>query len=212
MNLSNRINHALQITGTKKAELARAIGVKPQVIQFLCNSQTQSSRFTFEIATALGLNTTWLATGEGAIFIEDDPSRQFLNMYNKVPLLEGNDLKNVCLHGKQLDSLEINAVLPVKTPNKATFAIKMPDASMEPSIPAGSDLFIATSNDINQADHKFIFFYLGKFETFAVREVLMEGDSIFLIPKNTALFKTISFDKDVTMLGFVTGCCWYTGS
>jgi hypothetical protein len=42
--------HALKLTGTKKADLARAIAVKPQLIQFMCNSKTLSSRFTFEIA------------------------------------------------------------------------------------------------------------------------------------------------------------------
>ncbi len=67
-NLSERLNHALAVTNTKKADLARAIGVKPQVIQFLCSSHTQASRFTFELATALGLNTRWLATGEGEMF------------------------------------------------------------------------------------------------------------------------------------------------
>jgi hypothetical protein len=209
MNLSNRINHVLQITRTKKADLARAIGVKPQVIQFLCNSQTQSSRFTFEIATALGLNTKWLATGEGEIFVADDPNRQFLNMYDKIPLLQGENLKNVCLCGKELDEIEIDITLPLKIPNQARFAIKMPDASMEPFIPSGSDLFIASSNDIDQSDHKFIFLYLSKFDTFAVREVLISGSSILLTPKNTDLFKTILFDNEVTMIGFVTSCSWY---
>ena len=75
INLSSRLNYSLQLTGTKKADLARAIGVKPQVIQFLCSSETQSSRFTFEIATALGLSTRWLATGEGEMFLADDPIR-----------------------------------------------------------------------------------------------------------------------------------------
>ena len=212
INLSNRLNHALLITGTKKADLARAIAVKPQVIQFLSTSETQASRFTFEIATALGLSTKWLATGEGEMFLADDPSRQFSKMYARVPLLQGDELRSVCLRGKNLDEVETNTWLPLKTQQQSIFAVKMPDASMEPYIPSNADLFISTSGDINRSEYKFVFVYLTKFDTFVVREVVRKGDSIILTPKNTELFKEIKFDNDVTMLGLVTDCSWHIGS
>lgn len=211
-NLSNRLNHALLITATKKADLARAIGVKPQVIQFLCNSETQASRFTFEIATALGLSTRWLATGEGEMFVADDPSRQFLKMYARIPLLHGDELRNVCLRGKNLDEVEVNTWLPLKTQQESIFAVKMPDASMEPYIPSNADLFISMSRDISRSEYKYVFVYLAKFDTFVVREVVRSGDQIILAPKNTELFKEIKFDNDVTMLGLVTDCFWHIGS
>lgn len=211
-NLSDRLNHALLITGTKKADLARAIEVKPQVIQFLCNSETQSSRFTFEIATALGLNTRWLATGEGEMFLADDPARQFLKTYARVPLLQGEALRSVCLRGKPLEVVEIDTWLPLKTQTRSMFAVKMPDASMEPYIPAHADLFISASQDIILSDHKYVFVYLVRFDTFVVREVVRNGESVLLTPKNTELFKEIKFDHDVTMLGYVTDCCWHIGS
>lgn len=210
-NLSNRLNHALLITGTKKADLARAIEVKPQIIQFLCNSETQSSRFTFEIATALGLSTRWLATGEGEMFLADDPTRQFLKMYARVPLLQGEELRSVCLRGKQLEEVETNTWLPLKLQHQSTFAVKMPDASMEPYIPANADLYISMSRDIIRSEYKYAFVYLVKFDTFVVREVVKNGDSIILAPKNTELFKEIKFDRDATVLGFVTDCSWHLG-
>ena len=212
INLSNRLNHALLVTGTKKADLARAIAVKPQVIQFLCTSETQASRFTFEIATALGLSTKWLATGEGEMFLADDPSKQFLKMYARVPLLQGDELRNVCLRGKNLDEVETNTWLPLKTQQQSIFAVKMPDASMEPYLPSNADLFISPSSDITRSEYKFVFIYLAKFDTFVVREVVKNGDSIILTPKNTELFKEIKFDNDVTMLGLVTDCSWHIGS
>ncbi|MCX7125382.1 MAG: helix-turn-helix transcriptional regulator, partial [Gammaproteobacteria bacterium] len=79
--LSDRLQHALEITGMKKADLARAIDVQPQTIQHLCNGNVKSSRFTFELATVLGLNTTWLATGEGTPFLSDDPKNSFFDEY-----------------------------------------------------------------------------------------------------------------------------------
>ena len=212
INLSSRLNYSLQLTGTKKADLARAIGVKPQVIQFLCSSETQSSRFTFEIATALGLSTRWLATGEGEMFLADDPIRQFLKAYARIPLLQGEDLRNVCLRGKRLDEVETRTWLPLKTNHQAVFAVKMSDASMEPFIPSNADLFISTSFDLSRSDCKYAFVYLIKFDTFVIREVIKNGDSIILAPKNTELFKEIKFDNDVTMLGLVTDCSWHIGS
>ena len=212
INLSSRLKYAMQIIGTKKADLSRAIGVKPQVIQFLCSSETQSSRFTFEIATALGLNTRWLATGEGEMFLADDPIRQFLKMYTRIPLLQGEELRSVCLRGKKLDEVDAHTWLPLKTQNEDIFAVKMPDASMEPYIPSNADLFISTRLDMTQCDCKFIFAYLIKFDTFVIREVKKNGDAIILVPKNTELFKEIKFDKDVTLLGLVTDCSWHIGS
>lgn len=211
-NLSDRLNHALQVTGTRKADLARAIGVKPQVIQFLCSGETQASRFTFEIATALGLSTRWLAMGEGEVFLADDPNKLFSRMYAKVPLLQGEELRNVCLRGKKLDEVETDNWLALKTQRESIFAVRMPDASMAPYLPANSDLFISMSNDITRNDHKYVFIYLVKFDTFVVREVVAMGNSILLKPKNTELFKEIKFDNDVTMIGSVTDCFWHIGS
>ncbi len=211
-NLSDRLNQSLLITGTKKADLARSIGVKPQIIQFLCSSETQSSRFTFEIATALGLNTRWLATGEGEMFLADDPMRQFLKMYARIPLLQGEELRNVCLREKKIDDVDTNIWLPLNTQNQSIFAVKMPDASMEPYIPSNADLFISPRKHMNQSVSKYVFFYLVKFDTFVVREVVKNGDSVILVPKNTELFKEIRFDYDVTMLGVVTDCSWHIGS
>ena len=83
--LSERLCYALEMTGTKKAELSRLLNIKPQIIQFLCNSNTKSSRYTFEIATALKLNVQWLANGQGNMFIKDNFDQQFLSLYQRPP-------------------------------------------------------------------------------------------------------------------------------
>ena len=207
-NLSSRINYILSITGTKKADLARAIGVKPQVIQFLCNSETQSSRFTFEIATALGLNTRWLATGEGQMFLVDESSREFSKMYSRIPLLDFGGVRDVFLYRKSLEEIETNTWLPLKTDSQSIFAIKMPDTSMEPYLPFNADLFISESEDIIQRGAKFVFAYMHKFDTFIIRELVKNGDSTILAPKNAEIFKEIYVDKDISIFGVVTGCSW----
>ncbi|RZI86297.1 MAG: XRE family transcriptional regulator [Rubrivivax sp.] len=52
---------------TNQSELARAIGVKPQSIQYLCGpgSNAQGSIHTPALAKVLGVSPDWLARGEG---------------------------------------------------------------------------------------------------------------------------------------------------
>lgn len=47
----------MDFKGITQAELAREINVKPAAIQYLLASNARSSRFTFELAYALGVRT-----------------------------------------------------------------------------------------------------------------------------------------------------------
>lgn len=53
---------------TNQSELARAVGVKPQSIQYLCDPQSgaRGSSHTPSLARELGVGAEWLATGIGA--------------------------------------------------------------------------------------------------------------------------------------------------
>lgn len=207
-NLSDRLNYALNLTGTKKADLAKSISVKPQVIQFLCTSKTLSSRFTFEIATALGLNTQWLATGEGEMFIENDPKQQFIKTYKLVPLLDKENTREIFLYKKPLMHLTINEWLPLKTNENNVVAIEMTDTSMEPKFPLGSHLFLNMFSKEQLNSRKFIFAYLSKFDTFIVRELTEHKSTKILKPMNMELFKEINVTDDIDLLASVTNCFW----
>lgn len=52
---------------TNQSELARAIGIKPQSIQYLCrrDAGAQGSKHTAALAEALGVSSQWLARNEG---------------------------------------------------------------------------------------------------------------------------------------------------
>jgi hypothetical protein len=58
------MHHAGQ---TNQSELARAIGIKPQSIQYLCrpDAGAQGSKHTAALAKALGVSSQWLARNEG---------------------------------------------------------------------------------------------------------------------------------------------------
>ena len=63
---SERLEHALNIRGFSQSELARAIGVKPQAVQYLCK-QGKRSVHSVKIAEILGINAKWLTDGIGEI-------------------------------------------------------------------------------------------------------------------------------------------------
>lgn len=66
--LSDRIRLAMELAGmSSQSELARAVGVKPQAIQYLLDPKNSASgsKHLVRIAEALRVNAVWLATGQG---------------------------------------------------------------------------------------------------------------------------------------------------
>jgi len=61
---AKRLNWAMTNAAISQSELARAIGVKPQAIQYLCQKGTKSTHTT-KIAKVLGVSADWLDTGKG---------------------------------------------------------------------------------------------------------------------------------------------------
>ncbi|MBU0914732.1 MAG: hypothetical protein KKD97_00075 [Gammaproteobacteria bacterium] len=65
---AGRLGWAMRRAGrTNQSELARAVGVKPQAIQYLCDldAGAQGSSHTPSLAKELGVRADWLARGDG---------------------------------------------------------------------------------------------------------------------------------------------------
>lgn len=70
---AGRLRSAMEKRGqSNQSTLARAVGVKPQAIQYLLDPRNSAtgSKHTVALAGALSISSRWLATGEGAM---DDP-------------------------------------------------------------------------------------------------------------------------------------------
>jgi hypothetical protein len=68
MTYTDRLLWAMSQCGkTNQSELARAVGIRPQSIQYLCDPQSgaRGSSHTPSLARVLGVDAQWLATGEG---------------------------------------------------------------------------------------------------------------------------------------------------
>lgn len=203
--LSDRLVHVLDLTGTRKADLARAIDVSPQVIQFLCSSHTKSSRFTFEIATALGLNTRWLATGEGEMFLADDPKHQLFKAYQRVPILSDNALLGFAKSKEgSLPTSRQWAVL--KSTKSNLFCVKVSDTSMEPLLPINSLVFFQKVFDYHIHEGDIVLAFVEAFQTIIIRKVKQIESQTYLVPHNEALFKQIELVRPEMVIAIAIEC------
>lgn len=203
--LSDRLLYALEITETRKADLARAIDVQPQTIQHLCHGNVKSSRFTFELATALGLNTTWLATGEGQPFITDnEPKNQFFDDYKIIPVLESEQLISLA-RKNTFNETTTSEWAALKTKESNVFCVIMHDSSMSPSIPKGAKLFFKKLTK-KEALNGIVIAYLPSFDSILIRDYQQKNNSICLSPKNKTLFREIELPTDAVIFGLAIEC------
>jgi transcriptional regulator with XRE-family HTH domain len=63
--LAGRLKLAREKSGLSQSKLARIVGISPQAIQSLESGNSAGSKYLAEIAGAIGVEATWLATGEG---------------------------------------------------------------------------------------------------------------------------------------------------
>lgn len=72
-----RLKRARELAKLTQIDLAAALGVKPQAIQYLENAKKRArgSKYTAGIARATGTDAHWLATGEGQM-LPAHPARQ----------------------------------------------------------------------------------------------------------------------------------------
>lgn len=63
--IGERLNQALEYAGMSQTDLAKAIRVTPQAVQFICAGKTKRTRYSAAIAKALRISPDWLENGRG---------------------------------------------------------------------------------------------------------------------------------------------------
>ena len=199
--LSERLCYALEVTGTKKVALSRLLNIKPQIIQFLCNSKTKSSRYTFEIATALKLNVQWLANGQGNMFIKDNFDQQFLNLYQKAPLLDYNQMIKIFKDKETID--EPSGWTYVLKSYGETITFYNPDSAMEPIIPGGAKCTIKLIEPNQLINQAIVLVYVEQHRSILLRKTHISDKTIVLIPENKTLFNAYTVDNSDIVIGYL---------
>lgn len=211
-NLSERLLYALELTGIKKAELARAINVQPQTIQHLCHGGVQSSRFTFELATVLGLDTKWLATGEGEPFLAHDQKYNVLSDHKKIPFFNMKQL--ILLAQNNNVANDQTEWMMLKTEESDVFCTCINDSSMFPLFPPNAKIFfkkIQLSKRKKIEKGSIVAAYIPIFDSILIREVVIVNNIIYLSPLNKNLFRKIEFTNDITIFGEAIECHFSIG-
>ncbi|MDF2529431.1 MAG: hypothetical protein K0Q57_311 [Gammaproteobacteria bacterium] len=105
-SLSKRLKFLMDTAGIKQVHLASKLGVTPQAINYLCNSNTKSSKHTKKLAKLLNANEKWLASGNGGPFENTDLSTAKHDPA-KAPIYFVEQLKKI---NKKDDLFKLNAV------------------------------------------------------------------------------------------------------
>lgn len=195
-NLSSRLLYALNRQKISQSELARKIGVKPQVIQYLCTGNANKSKFSYEIAIALEINPNWLIAGKGPM--QDlNEIKVSTSTQPKVPLLSWDgalDLKNHISNAN--DYIHITTEL-----KSQCYALRVFDTSMVPRFEIGSILIIDPELEPKNGD--FVIAKLSEQKQPIFRQFIKNKNMLFLLPINTALYKEIEMNLKDKILGVV---------
>lgn len=212
VTLSERLLYALKTLGISQADLARRIGIKPQAIQYLCGSKAKKSSFTFEIAEALGISSSWLGCGEGHMKFEDNPETQFIQSQKRVPILEWKQIKSWIEHENIPGNISYqshNWILTNSDIGEKGYAVRLIDKSMYPRFDQNTIAIINLKKLPHYND--FVIAYLKDFEDIVIRQYEQDpnGNSI-LKPINTAMYKTITITQNDEIWGVVIEARWQT--
>ncbi len=208
-NLSDRLKYVLSLLKKSQAELAREISVKPQTIQYLCNQKAEWSKFTFDIAQALGISAKWLATGEGDIFPDKNIRSQIVAEHSDIPILSHEQLKAL-IPLKQVDNIDRGVVkewvLSSAVPQNKGFAIRLTDKSMWPRF----DTYTVLVFDIDKKTHDgcYVLAYLHDVNEIVFREYRDNSGLPLLIPFNKSMFKEFPITQNDQILGVMVEAKW----
>lgn len=190
--LSYRLKYAMRFFSVNQSELARRIGVKPQVIQYLVAGNVKSSKFSYEIADALEINYSWLAAGEGEMVT---CAHENIDTY-KIPFLNWEDLN---LYYENKDLHVTNSMFFNIYKNDSCFSLKLNDDSLKPRFENGSTLVFDRS--IKPRDNDFVLARVAKSDKWLVRLLNIENNKKILLPINIDIYKTIELDFNDLIFG-----------
>lgn len=132
--LGSRIRQVLAEKNVSQAQLARLVGVKQQTISYICatDSPASTSRYATKIAQVLGVNPSWLQSGEGG---RHDPSVRIevegveLTV-RRVPLVASKDVPALLEAGAE--STRKSGLMTDANIGPRAFAVEIEGDSMRP--------------------------------------------------------------------------------
>jgi len=205
-NFSDRLNYALSTLNITQAELARAVGTSPQVINHLCKSASKKSGYAGDIADALNVSLEWLLYGAGPMRYEDDPILRSIKQQKHVAIINWSDIGNLISGKYRPTTTSHDKWLLTRAPvSDASFALVMNDNAMSPIFQRGS---IVVSNPDSKPQDKYpVLAHIALSDEYLVRTLNSEDNT--LNPPYEIGYTKIPLQKDDKIIGVVAEARWY---
>lgn len=198
-SLSERLRYALKLLKVSQTDLAKQINIKPQAIQYLCASNSQKSKFTFEIADALNIDFSWLATGKGT-----PPNKVELTKNERmIPILSFTQIREWKIYGTKIDLSKITNWIPISEEiSQDSFALILNDKSMAPRFDLNTVIIIDPTPVImdTYVPNYYVLVYLAQEDFVVFRQLNIVNNTKLFIPINKNLYKdTLLQEKDIVL-------------
>lgn len=102
-SISDRLLLAMKEMKFTQQQLASVSGVSQSSISKICNGGAKRSRYTVELASAIGVNPQWLATGEGEMWVGGDISTAAISALEKITGVK-NRVETIPINVERIDS------------------------------------------------------------------------------------------------------------
>ena len=201
--LSDRLRYALERKHLRKSDLARELGVKHQVIQYLCENNAKHSKFSYQLADILGINPSWLISGHGPFeIIEHNQTAS-----RAIPILNKDQIIALANQSLTLDDPSLKTTTTDLEGANDYFSYEINDQSMFPRIEQGTSVTILLSQTPKAGD--IVLAYIRDTSEVICRQYAYEKNKkVELIPYNKKSFKTLLFNRNDKILGIVKEAKW----
>ncbi|MEO5351272.1 MAG: XRE family transcriptional regulator [Magnetococcus sp. YQC-3] len=218
MNLSERIKMARKQAGLTQKELAIRVEVSQTAVHKLESGRSKASRHTVAIALTCGVDPIWLDTGRGEMsLIGSTPGMSQAELaeaagkgelhraqlFARLPLISWEDASQSC--EEPIESFHPTALawLPIapKTSDR-TFALRVPDDSMEPEFQEGEMILIDPT--LPGKHNQFVIARMEGDSLATFKQLTLVGSRTYLKPLNPR-YPLIDVQGGIRVCGVVVG-------
>ncbi len=196
---SSRLTFALNKLRVTQSALARKINVNRQAIQYLCTSKNSSTKFSHNIADALGINIDWLLNGSGPMMFSPEIKQKIAPILLKSQIQDW--LKNELSIEDSQEKTTVNEIF-----SDLAFALKLTDNSMSPRFESNTIIVIEPLAEIIAPC--FVLVHIKIMGDIIFRQLLNENNSLILSAYNEVGYKNIELSSEDVVLGRMLEAKW----
>lgn len=210
--LSERIKQARKHANLTQKELADKVGISQTAVHKIECGRSGSSRKTVAIALTCGVDPIWLDTGRGEMALpggapysaefdsvgKDGKPVHTYPLLARVPLISWDELAKFCGESEENFKPDVTSWVPVAPrASDRSFAMKVPDDSMEPEFYEGEIIIIDPTR--KGSHNQFLVAREGTNRP-TFKQLILHGDQQYLKPLNSR-YPLIEVKNAVTVCG-----------